>query len=206
MYMAVLVGLEFLVRVPVETPLTGKIKMKWLVSGLLSAALFTAPALAGPREDADRIAELMYGPDVIQELVNATASLLAPSLIQELRKGDIDISDAAADAYVTMFLPEFTLRFEDSLRAIYADFYLEALTEAQLAEYRAFLETPTGQVVSSLQDDIIAEGSVAAEALGARIATATMAAVEVRMYDEKWPEGTSDATKAELSSIFLTAN
>lgn len=172
------------------------------VAGLGAALVLAFPALADPREDAEYVAEAMFGEAVVQEMFGALGEMMVPLMMGEMQRNGVVLTEPGSRALSQMLMKSILNGLGSSVTEMYADIYEEVLAPDDLAAYRAFLETPSGRALAKAQPRIVFQANLLGEELGMDVALIAMDEIEADIRAGNWPDGTSAAVKNELRELF----
>lgn len=152
------------------------------VLALLIAAAPLAPLWADPRDDARAIAEMTITQEMFRVALAAQGPMLAKAMETDLRRQGIHLTDPRrfSDILGEEMLAQFTLGMRDETVAVYVDLF----TPGELADIRAFYETPSGQALLTKTPALMAEGARIGGALGQRIGRQVLHRVADRLDRE----------------------
>lgn len=131
------------------------------------------------------------------------ADLMVGNLQNEFAKGGDSISNTASETVVVMMTRHMTDALLAGMREPLAEAYVYNVSPESLAAYRAFLETPEGQEISSTNGVIALESVKIGEELAESIAIPAVTAMIEDMRDGNYPAGTLKSTQRELERLFL---
>jgi hypothetical protein len=146
------------------------------------ALVLSAPAAADPAADATRIAELSVTEEIFAGVFAAQAPLIAGSMAHEFRTLGITVNDM--DRFVAILAEEMTGLFTARMREEIAPFYLQSFTPEELAEIRAFYESPTGLVLMEQTPELMLQGAIVGERIGLEIGAEIGPALAARLEAE----------------------
>ncbi len=172
------------------------------VAGLGAALVLAFPAAAEPREDAEYIAEALFGDVVVQEMFGALGEMMVPLMMGEMQRNGIVLTESGSRTLSEMLLNSMMKELGSSVTEMYADIYEEVLAPGDLAAYRVFLETPSGRAIAKAQPQIVFQANLLGEQLGMDVALIAMDDIEADIRAGNWPNGTSAAVKDELRELF----
>lgn len=172
------------------------------VAGLGVALVLAFPAAADPRDDAEYIAEALFGQAVVEEMFGSLGEMMVPLMMGEMQRNGIVLTEPGSRTLSEMLMNSMLKELGSSVTEMYADIYEEVLAPDDLAAYRAFLETPSGRALAKAQPRIVFQANLLGEQLGMDVALISMEAIEADIRAGNWPDGTSAVVKDELRELF----
>ncbi|SPF78256.1 DUF2059 domain-containing protein [Pseudoprimorskyibacter insulae] len=131
--------------------------MKRIALGLVASLALAVPAQADPKEDAGYIVSQMMTQENLSGAILSQQPLIRGALQNQYAQMGIEISDM--DLFMKIFMEEFLGSFTAAVQSDMIDLHLEQFTPEELADYAAFLKTPTGQKLAQNQPVLMQRGS-----------------------------------------------
>ncbi len=152
---------------------------------LASGLMLATPVKADPRSDAEAIVSQLVTQEMIDVSVAAIQPLFRQALMGDLSKGEAaQMTPAAREKIISLFLDELRVRFLASLRGEMVRIYMEELRPNELADFKAFLATPSGKAFASKQPALVRRGSQAGEMAGRSIGPLAAQSIGQRLKAE----------------------
>lgn len=131
--------------------------MNRIALGFIASLTLAAPAFADPREDAGYIVSQTMTEENLSGAIIAQQPLIRGALQNQYAQMGIEISDM--DLFMKIFMEEFLGAFTIAVHSDMTDLHLELFTPEELADYAAFLKTPTGQKLARTQPALMQRGA-----------------------------------------------
>lgn len=161
-------------------------------------ALAGLPAGAGPRDDAQAIVEYTITEDMLRASFEALSELAVGTFQNEAAKSGKLLSEDAARVLGVMMFDEMIPLLTESMRKEMSSAYVHSMSPDTLADFRAFLETPSGQEWAAAQSTLTRETTKVAANIVAPIAREASIRMNKAIANDDWPAGTLASTKAEI--------
>jgi hypothetical protein len=164
--------------------------------------MLTAPlSHAGPREDAQAIVDAVITNEMMEASFEALSELIVGNFQNEAVKNGKTLSVDAANVLGDMMFSEMIPLLVEAMRDDMADAYLYTMTPQVLADFRAFLETPSGLEWARAQPDLMRETSKVAETIAMPLAVQAVEQTNAAIARKEWPAGTLRSTQAEIEAF-----
>ncbi len=175
--------------------------MKNLTLGLLAICVATSPAVADPLQDAESIVEATILPETFEAAFEAIGGLMVGNIQNEVRQSGEEMSPEAAQLFSRLFMTASSHAMVEQMKEPMVEAYVANLSPQTLADYRAFLETPSGAEFIAAQPALMAEGARIGEAIGAQIALPALEIMKVQLAEGDVPPGTLKTVENELKNL-----
>lgn len=169
------------------------------ILALLIAIAPLGPLRADPRDDARAIVEMTVTEDMFRGALAAQGPMLASAMENDLRRRGIQLTDTRRFAEILgeEMLTLFTLGMQDETVAVYLDLF----TPGELADIRAFYETPSGQALLRRTPALMSEGARIGGTVGQRIGGQVSRRVADRLAREGIELTSPDAMQRLLDAL-----
>ncbi|MEL6246288.1 MAG: DUF2059 domain-containing protein [Pseudomonadota bacterium] len=164
--------------------------------------LFAGHAFADPQADAEYIVDVTITPELFEATMAGVADLMVGNLQNEYAKVGQPISNDAARVISDMLSDQIVTLMTRDMRSQMVAIHVAGLSPEVLADYRAFLETPSGQKLISATPLLTMESQKIGEEIGGRIASEAFANIRQIIAEEEWPARTLPSTQAEIRAAF----
>lgn len=156
--------------------------MRHFLTPFIVLAFLATPLAADPNEDAKYIVSQTVSEELFAGAINVMTPLIANSLIVQLQKKNVVVSDPEALIKIVgeEFLEEFTLGVQKEL----IPYYLENFSTQQLSDLAAFYKTDTGQFFIKQTPELMQFGKDTGERVGGPAVANIMPRVDKRLKDE----------------------
>lgn len=165
-------------------------------------ALLAAPvSLAGPREDAQAVVNITVTEDMMAASFEALSELVVGNFQNEAAKHGKILSEDAAKVLGKMMFDEMIPLLASAMRKEMATAYVYSMSPEALADYRAFLETPSGAEWAAAQAGLMRETAKVSQNIALPVATEAVSRMNEDIAAGKWPPGTLQSTKVEIQDF-----
>jgi len=175
--------------------------MRALIAPVFVFGLAILPAEAGPRDDAQAIVEYTVTEEMLAASFDALSDLAVGTFQNEAAKSGKLLSEDAARVLGTMLFEEMIPLLTAAMREKMASAYVYTMTPETLADFRAFLETPSGQEWAAAQPALTREATKIAENIAVPAAAEASKRMNASVAEDVWPAGTLESTKAEIRTF-----
>jgi hypothetical protein len=175
--------------------------MRTLIVGVVLFAFAGVSAEAGPREDAQAIVEYTVTEEILEASFEALSELAVGTFQNEAAKSGKILSEDAARVMGAMMFDEMIPLLTEAMRKEMASAYVYTMSPETLADFRAFLETPSGQEWASAQPQLTREATKIGQDIAVPAATEASKRMNVAVAQDVWPAGTLASTKAEIRTF-----
>ncbi|MBK8198616.1 MAG: DUF2059 domain-containing protein [Acidobacteria bacterium] len=175
--------------------------MRALIAPVLLFAFAVPVASAGPREDAQAIVEYTVTEDVLRAAFEALSDLSVATFQNEAAKAGKLLSEDAAEVMGSMLFAEMIPLLTEGMREEMASAYVHSMSPQGLADFRSFLETPSGEEWVKAQPTLTRETTKLAETIAGPIAAEAARLMNAAIAAEEWPAGTLSSTKSEIRTF-----
>ena len=175
--------------------------MRALIAPVLLFAAAGLSAEAGPREDAQAIVEYTVTEEMLEATFEALSELAVGTFQNEAAKAGKLLSEDAARVLGTMMFDEMIPLLTEAMREKMAPAYVHSMSPETLADFRAFLETPSGQEWAAAQATLTREATKVAETIAVPAAAEASKRMNQDVAEDVWPAGTLASTKAEIRAF-----
>ncbi|MEQ9506722.1 MAG: DUF2059 domain-containing protein [Hyphomonas sp.] len=175
--------------------------MRAVILSLSMMALAAPMSHASPREDAQVIVELTVTDELMSASFEALSELIVGNFQNEAAKNGKILSEDAAKVLGNMMFGEMTPLLGAAMRREMAEAYVFTMTPQALADFRAFLETPSGLEWAAVQPELMRETTKVAEQIALPIATKAVELMNEAIARGEWPPGTLKSTMAEIEDF-----
>lgn len=175
--------------------------MRLVSLGIVVAALAVSPVFADPREDAEAIVDATIKPETFEAAFRALGGLLVGNIQNEVREAGGDMSPETAALLNDMILRASTNAMVEKLREPLTEVYLASFSEQLLADYRAFLESGSGQEMLLKQPALMLESARVGEAVGSDIGASALEIMRTQLVEGDVPIGASKSAENELREM-----
>lgn len=172
--------------------------MRAVILSFSLMALVAPLSEASPREDAQAIVDITVTDEMMGASFEALSDLIVGNFQNEAAKNGKILSEDAARVLGGMLFSEMTPLFTKAMRREMADAYVFTMTPQALADFRAFLESPSGREWAATQPELMREATKIAEVIALPVATKGVELMNEAIARGEWPEGTLNSTKAEI--------
>jgi hypothetical protein len=136
--------------------------------------------------------------EMLEASFEALSELAVGTFQNEAAKSGKLLSEDAARVLGTMMFDEMIPLLTEAMRQKMASAYVHSMSPETLADFRAFLETPSGREWAAAQPLLTRETTKVAESVVAPVANKASERMNASIAQDIWPAGTLASTKAEI--------